>query len=310
MVDRTVSTVIDGEKCTGCGLCVPVCPAGTISLRGGKAVVTGDRSLSCGHCAAACPVGAITVRSLDPEASKVCDLRRRRSLAPPGESEIAQLVRLMASRRSCRSFTAKPVERAVLEDLVRIGVTAPSGTNSQTWTFTILPTREAVIALGDRVALFFGRVNRQAENTLLRTLLRLIGKPELDDYYRDYHQSVTEALAERANGGADRLFHGATAAIVVGSGPGGSTPKEDALLATENILLAAHGMGLGTCLIGFAVVPLVKDIRVKRSLGIPDGEKVQAVIALGHPGEEYRTVAGRKRYVRRYCEGASAPARP
>lgn len=301
MIDRTVSTLIDGDKCTGCGLCVRVCPAGTISMQGGKAVVTGDRSLSCGHCAAVCPADAITVNALEPAASTYATFVADRRWLPPGEFDTAQLVRLMASRRSCRNFRATPVEREVLEDLVRIGVTAPSGTNSQTWTFTILPTREAVIALGDQVALFFRRVNKAAENRWLRTVLRLIGKPELHDYYRDYHQSVAEALAERAQGGADRLFHGATAAIIVGSGPGGSTVKEDALLATQNILLAAHGMGLGTCLVGFAVIPLVRDIRVKRSAGIPDGERVHAVIALGHPDERYRTVAGRKGYVRRYC---------
>ncbi len=310
MIDRTVSTVIDPERCTGCGLCVRVCPSRTISLQGGKAVVTGDRSLSCGHCAAVCPVGAITVHALDPEASRYATFAADNRWLPPGEFDTAQLVRLMASRRSCRNFKAEPVERVVLEDLVRIGVTAPSGTNSQVWTFTILPNREAVIALGNQVARFFGRINRLAENGLLRTVMRLIGRAELDEYYRDYHQSVTEALAERVAGGPDRLFHGATAAIVVGSGPGGSTAKEDALLATQNILLAAHGMGLGSCLIGFAVVPLVKDIRVKRSLGIPDSEKVHAVIALGYPNEIYRTVAGRKRYVRRYGEAAAARTEP
>ena len=39
----------------------------------------------------------------------------------------------------------------------------------------------------------------------------------------------------------------------VATAPGASSPKEDALLASQNILLAAHAMGLGTCLIGFAV---------------------------------------------------------
>src|SRR5512133_3399944 len=124
MIDRTVSTVIDAEKCTGCGLCIRVCPAGTISLQEGKAVVTGDRSLSCGHCAAVCPADAITVNALDPEASTYTTFDADRRWLPPGETDTAQLVRLMASRRSCRNFQAKPVARAVLDDLVRIGVTA------------------------------------------------------------------------------------------------------------------------------------------------------------------------------------------
>lgn len=299
MIDRSVSTVVDADRCNGCGLCVKVCPAKTLTMQRKKAVVTGDRSLSCGHCAAVCPVDAITVHAIDPEASRFATFEADHRWLPHGEFDTAQLVRLMASRRSCRNFKDKPVDRTLLADLVKIAATAPSGTNSQPWSFTILPAREEVTALGDQVALFFKRINRLAEKCWLRNALKWIGKPELAHYYRDYHSSVSEALTDREQNGVDRLFHGATAAIVVGSKPG-STPKEDALLATQNILLAAHSMGLGTCLIGFAVIPIVKAIRIKRSLGIPDDEKAHAVIALGYPDETYSKVAGRKRYVQRY----------
>ncbi|MEW6332796.1 MAG: nitroreductase family protein [Thermodesulfobacteriota bacterium] len=307
MIDRRVTTVIDAERCTGCGLCVKVCPSGTISLRAGRAVVSGDRSLGCGHCAAVCPADAVTVGALDPDFPAYATFDADNRWLPPGDCDTVQLARLMASRRSCRNFRDEPVARPLLEDLVKIGITAPSGTNSQAWTFTILPDRTSVMVLGEQVARFFKRINRMAENGFLRNGLRLIGRPELHAYYRDYHRSVSEALADYEEKGRDRLFHGATAAIVAGSRPGGSTGAEDALLAAQNMLLAAHGMGLGSCLIGFAVIALVRDQRVKRALGIPGEERVHAVIALGYPDERYVRVAGRKRVVTRRFASPTAP---
>ncbi len=114
---------------------------------------------------------------------------------------------------------------------------------------------------------------------------------------------MKEALQEWEQHGRDRLFHGATAVIVVGSKPGGSCPLEDAMLASQNILLGAHSMGLGTCLIGFAVAALQNDPAVKKFLKIPDEESVYAVIAMGYPDEKYQGLTGRKKGVMRYFEG-------
>ena len=211
---------------------------------------------------------------------------RRNSGFLPENSAHPALVQLMASRRSCRCFTDQPVDRAMLEDLIKIGITAPSGTNSQAWTFTILPTRKAVTSFAEHIASYFGRLNTTAEKTLLRMFLKLIGKGELDAYYHGYYRKVKEALEEWDGGsGKDRLFHGSTAAILVGSKPGASCPAEDALLATQNILLAAHSMGLGSCLIGYAVAAMKKDPSIQQSIGIPSEEEIHAVIALGYPDE-------------------------
>ncbi|HSO63225.1 MAG TPA: nitroreductase family protein [Desulfobacterales bacterium] len=302
MIQRAVTTVIDRDKCIGCGECVRVCPSQTLEMQDGKAVVTGARSLACGHCVAVCPVEAVRVEALDPHSFRFHTFACRTDWMPWGACDAGELVRLMASRRSCRNFTGEPVPRPVLEDLVKIGSTAPSGTNSQGWTFTTLAGRAAVIKLGNAVGAFFKRINRMAENPLLRHGLRLIGRPELAGYYRDYHQSVAEGLADWEERGRDRLLHGAPAVIIVGSLPGGSCPAEDALLATQNILLAAHALGLGTCLIGFAVSAMQKDGRIKDLLKIPREETVHAVIALGHPAVAYQRLTGRKKAVSRFVE--------
>lgn len=302
MINRNVTTVIDKELCIGCGLCVKVCPMDTISMQDGKAVVTGKESLSCGHCAAACPEGAIRVNAIHEPALTYTTFKEDERWLKHGDFDVSQLVRLMRSRRSCRNFKEKPVERKLLEDLVKIGITAPSGTNVQGWTFTILPSREAVLTLANQIARYFKKLNSMAEKSHLRFFMKLTGNKELDFYYKNYYERVKETLTEWDNNGRDRLFHGATSAIIVGYKPGATCPAEDALLASQNILLAAHSMGLGACLIGFAVSAIRRAPEIKLTVGIPADETVYAVIALGWPDEKYYGLAGRKPAIVRYFD--------
>ena len=299
--DREVTTIIDPDRCIGCGLCIPVCPKETLGIEDGKAVIQGNVSLNCDHCAAACPVAAIRVAAVDPTLSQFQTFTADTRWRPHGRFDTAALVNLMGSRRSCRNFSDRPVDRPLLEDLVKVGITAPSGSNCQPWTFTILPDREAVNRLGSRVGHFFKKTNRMAENRWLRTGLKLIGKPELDTYYRLHYPTVEMGLAAWDRGERDLLFHGATAVIVVAAENDASCPSEDALLATGNMMLAAHAMGLGTCLIGFVIEAMRRDKTIARMLGIPDHETPHAVVALGWPNETYQRVAGRKPTLIRYA---------
>jgi nitroreductase/NAD-dependent dihydropyrimidine dehydrogenase PreA subunit len=296
MLDRKVTTAIDPLKCTGCGMCIRVCPDRTLSMIDDLATVTGERCMHCGHCAAVCPAEAVRVAALDDWSQAFETIRVDRDRwVPPGRFDTTQLVNLMRSRRSCRNFLDSSVDAGSLEDLVKIGITAPSGTNCQRWTFTILPDRRSVLHLGTAIGRFFERLNRLAGNRILRSGLKLLGRSQLDDYHREYYDSVRDALVEWKAGGIDRLFHGAPAAILVGSEPGASCPMEDALLATQNILLGAHSMGLGTCLVGFAVAAMQKDASIKAALTIPSDEPIYSVIALGYPDETYLRPAGRKK---------------
>jgi len=58
IAEANVSSVNE-DLCSGCGLCVSVCPYSAIELKEGKAKVTEVLCKGCGSCAAVCPSGAM-----------------------------------------------------------------------------------------------------------------------------------------------------------------------------------------------------------------------------------------------------------
>ncbi|HMK43614.1 MAG TPA: nitroreductase family protein [Dissulfurispiraceae bacterium] len=302
-MERHNAVIINQDACTGCGLCIRVCPTRSLSMVGGKARMTSFASISCGHCEAVCPAGAVKVPVLDPSMRNFSSFTPKTEWIRPGTFDPAFLVQLMASQRSCRNYTEQTVDRSVLEDLVKIGITAPSGTNCQHWTFTLLPDRASLRRFAELIVAFYRKLNAMAAKPVMRKGLKLIGKGELDAYYRQHFKKVNDAMVEWEKTGRDLLFHGAAAAIIVGSRPGASCPAEDAMLATQNILLGAHSLGLGTCLIGFASAAMQRDRSIQKALGIPEEEGMHAVVAVGYPDEIYQRVTHRKTAVIRYSEG-------
>lgn len=281
---------INRDLCTGCGRCVPVCPHELFVIEHKKALLVEGSCMVCGHCRAACPEKAISLHLSD--SLGLCTIQEKTDLRC--DVKPSELVQLMRIRRSCRNYADQPVAPGVLQDLVKIGTTAPSGTNCQPWKFIILEERNAVLHLGELTADYFKRLNRQAENPFYRFIARLFLDDTLGKYYRKYHSSVSQALTRWNEKGEDLLFHGAPSAILVAAEKNSSCPVEDAMLATQNIVLAAESMNIGSCLIGFVVEAAKRDKKMRKVLGINDDIILCSVIALGYKKEKYVRPAGRK----------------
>jgi iodotyrosine deiodinase len=90
----------------------------------------------------------------------------------------------MAARHSCRSFSDRPVPRAIIETAIAAAGTAPNGANRQPWHFAALSSPGAKTAL--RVAVeeeertFYGGIGGSEWQGLLQNLGTNADKPYLE----------------------------------------------------------------------------------------------------------------------------------
>lgn len=290
----TPKPVVDNTRCTLCGKCVEICPSHILSIHKDRLEVEDEGCILCSHCYAVCRFDAVgfngVLRGITLESFPY-----REKLIQPGEFNPELLVNLLRSRRSTRKFLEKKVPHGMLRDLLEAAVTAPSGSNCQSWEFTLLGEREKVNGLAELIGNYFRKLNRVASNPLLRYLSFFIAGRAIIKYYRDHYESVEYGLAE-AEKGRDLLFHGAPALIIVHSRMEGSLPVEDAQYASYNITLLAHSLGLGTCFIGYASEVMNREKKIRNATGIPGENRVHAVLALGYPDVTFYRQSLRKEY--------------
>jgi NAD-dependent dihydropyrimidine dehydrogenase PreA subunit len=61
---NVVTLKIDETKCTGCGMCLEVCPHEVLKLNGKRVLIQNrDACMECGACSRNCPAGAIFVQA-------------------------------------------------------------------------------------------------------------------------------------------------------------------------------------------------------------------------------------------------------
>jgi nitroreductase len=191
------------------------------------------------------------------------------------------------TRQSTRGFKPDPISRDVMKKIVEAASHSPSYTNTQPW--------EVVVVSGKK------------RNELSRKLLELAkGKaPSHPDL--PMPKAWPKGMGERAGEhGARRLsalgiarddeaergklslmnfeFYGAPCAVFLFTdGSVGEWSIFDMGLFTQNLILAAHALGVGSCLQA-SVTNYAPEI--KQALGVPESKKLVLCISMGYPDEK------------------------
>lgn len=167
-----------------------------------------------------------------------------------------ELDEAIAGRRSIREYTPQAVDEATIRRLIDAASHAPNAVNQQPWMFTVVRD-QAVL----------DRISRDAKSHMLATM---------DDSPHAGH------FRERLSDPDFQIFYHAPALILISAIAEGPWIVEDCALAAENLMLAAHAAGLGTCWIGFAQSYLNTSAG-KGLLGLPAACVPVAPIIVGHP---------------------------
>ena len=160
------------------------------------------------------------------------------------------VIEAIMSRRSIRVYKDTPVEREKLQRIAECGVNAPNAMNAQNWNVRIIDSKEYI-----------------------------------DGVTEIYKAANPEAVQRDPN--FKNMFRNAPAVIAVAAPEGGYSSIDCGLLG-ENIMLAAHSLGLGTCCLGGPVRFLSSNADAKPYLDrlkLDDGYELLYLIAVGYPDE-------------------------
>jgi nitroreductase len=184
-----------------------------------------------------------------------------------------EILKNIKSRRSVRSFKEEQIKDDELQAILEAGMYAPSAMNQQCWNFTVVQNQKLLNEISQNSK----EVAKEFDNQHIQKLAN-------NEKFHDFYHAPTVVFIS----GEERAF----------------LSEVDCAAATQNILLAAESVGIGSCWINFAMFAFSGDQgeSFKKQLGIPKGYTPYYATALGYKQIEIANALPRKKDLVNYVK--------
>ena len=274
---------IDNETCIKCGKCVKVCPAYILTQEDSKAEI-GLRNIqtciACGHCVAACPTDSV-IHSEFP-AHKVHVLNREILPTP------AQVMELCKARRSNRAFLSSSVPEEYLRQIVDAAHLAPTASNGQEVSFTLVTNPELLKQIADITISTFEATVKKITNPFINPFINLIVPGAKDAV------PTLSAVIAKHRGGTDAILRGAKAVLLIHTPSSSNFGRQDANLAYQNASLMAESLGVSQFYTGYVCIAIDMDKKRKLAKLLNIKGNIHAGMALSMPAFKFPKYTDRK----------------
>lgn len=158
-----------------------------------------------------------------------------------------QVIETIMARRSIRQYKAEPVKRETLQTILECGINAPSGMNKQSWEVRVLDNPEIIGKLKGHMV-----------------------------------QANPETSAQAVEGS----FRGAPTLVIIANASDYDFSAIDCGLLSENIMLSAWSLGVGSVCLGSPIRYINKSAEALQMLGFSEGYNPIICIGLGYSDEK------------------------
>ncbi|HEX9025064.1 MAG TPA: nitroreductase family protein [Clostridium sp.] len=170
-----------------------------------------------------------------------------------------RVLEVIKSRRSVRAYKQEQISQKELDLIIEAGVYAPTAQNNQPWHFTIIQDKEML-----------NYINKKSKELMATADSEMARKASSNPKYQPTYDAPT--------------------LIVVSCKKDSNFGHEDCAAATQNMLIAAESMNIGSVWLGIVGMLFQKEEEAPK-LRLPEGYEALYGVVFGYSAREGKQIA-------------------